>query len=70
MTLKILLKEKKDSKLRRGGKPASEDEIKQVVRGYTNGENVSKLAEGMYRSPAFCKNIITRLGIPEKCQKL
>ena len=63
------LERKERFKAEKRGKPASEDEIKQVVRGYTNGENVSKLAEGMYRSPAFVKNIITRLGIPEKMPK-
>ena len=63
------LERKERFKSEKRGKPASEDEIKQVVRGYTNGENISQLAEGMYRSPAFVKNIITRLGVPEKMPK-
>ena len=63
------LERKERFKAEKRGKPASEDEIKQVVRGYTNGENISQLAEGMYRSPAFVKNIITRLGVPEKMPK-
>ena len=48
------------------GTPASEDEIKWVIRGYLGGENVSEIASRMYRSPAFVKAIIEKIGVPMK----
>ena len=55
---------KMKAKLR--GKPATEDDIKWVVSGYLSGENVSDIAQRMYRSPAFVKSIIERIGVPMK----
>ena len=51
------------------GKPATDDDIRFVIQRYLTGENVSSSASSMYRSPAFVKNIITRLGVPEKMPK-
>ena len=48
------------------GKGATEMEIKQVVNFYLDGSNVSDIAKSLYRSPAFIKAIIDRLGIPQK----
>lgn len=48
------------------GKAATPDEIKAVVRSYIDGANVSEIAGDLYRSPAFVKAIIERLGIPQK----
>lgn len=48
------------------GKPASRDEIKTVAQMYVEGYNVSTIATSIYRSPAFVKNIIERIGIPMK----
>lgn len=48
------------------GKAATESEIQEVVRSYVDGDNISSIAERMYRSPAFVKNIINRLGVPQK----
>ena len=48
------------------GKPASRDEIKTVAQMYVEGYNVSSIAASIYRSPAFVKNIIERIGIPMK----
>ena len=48
------------------GKGATEMEIKQVVNFYLEGSNVSDIAKSLYRSPAFIKAIIQRLGIPQK----
>ena len=60
----LAFKTKRKDQLR--GKPASEDEIKSVVQSYIEGENISTIATDMYRSPAFVKNIINRLGVPQK----
>jgi hypothetical protein len=48
------------------GKSASSQEIKMVVQRYIDGDNVSTIAQGLYRSPAFVKGIIERLGVPQK----
>jgi len=48
------------------GRGATEMEIKQVVNFYLDGANVSDIAKGLYRSPAFIKAIIDRVGIPQK----
>ena len=48
------------------GKAASRDEIKSVVQSYLDGYNISQIAESIYRSPSFVKNIVERLGIPQK----
>jgi len=48
------------------GKGATEVEIKQVVNFYLEGFNVSDIAKALYRSPAFIKGIVERLGIPQK----
>tara|TARA_Y100000361_G_C11145208_1_gene337587 strand:- start:422 stop:1135 length:714 start_codon:yes stop_codon:yes gene_type:complete len=48
------------------GKAASRDEIRSVVQYYLDGENISAIANSIYRSPAFVKGIIERLGVPQK----
>ena len=52
------------SKLR--GKPAQEHEIQSIVQGYLEGDNVSGIATRIYRSPAFVKSVIERIGVPMK----
>lgn len=53
-------------KAEKRGKAASEAEIKTVVQSYLEGANVSDIAKSMYRSTSFVKNIIQRLGVPQK----
>lgn len=48
------------------GKGADPVEIKQTVQMYLDGFNVSDIAKSLYRSPAFIKGIIERLGVPQK----
>jgi hypothetical protein len=48
------------------GKGASQQEIRDTVRYYIDGDNVTTIAAALYRSPAFIKAIIERLGIPQK----
>jgi len=48
------------------GKGATEAEIREVVNLYLDGLNVSDIAKGLYRSPAFIKSIVERVGIPQK----
>ncbi len=51
------------------GKRASKDEIKSVVQSYLEGDNISEIAASNYRSNAFVKGIIQRVGVPEKLSK-
>lgn len=53
-------------KAEKKGKPATKDEIKAAVQSYISGETISDIASGMYRSPAFVKAIIERVGVPMK----
>ncbi len=48
------------------GKMATEDEIRGVVKMYLDGFNISEIANSLYRSPAFVKNIVEKTGIPQK----
>ncbi len=60
-------KEKRKNQNR--GKGATRDEIKTVIEYYLDGENISEIATRTYRSNAFVKAIIGRVGIPEKLSK-
>ena len=48
------------------GKGVTEAEKKSIVKYYLDGDNVSDIAKQLYRSPAFIKSVIERLGIPQK----
>lgn len=48
------------------GKAASRDEIKTVVQNYLEGYNISEIAKTIYRSPSFVKNVVERVGVPQK----
>ena len=48
------------------GKAATPAEIQDTVKAYLDGDNVSEIAKSLYRSPAFVKAIIDRIGVPQK----
>lgn len=48
------------------GKAATPSEIQDTVKMYLDGDNVSDIAKALYRSPAFVKAIIDRIGVPQK----
>ena len=51
------------------GKGATRSEIKEVIEQYLGGDNISSIARRLYRSNAFVKGIIERVGIPQKLPK-
>ena len=53
-------------KAEKRGKPASDSEISNVVESYLEGDNISNIAKRLFRSSIFVKNIIQRVGVPEK----
>lgn len=48
------------------GKPASKDEIGEIVAGYLRGEPIADISKATYRSAAFVKNVIDTVGVPER----
>ena len=53
-------------KAEKRGKPASDSEISNVVESYLEGDSISNKAKRLFRSSIFVKNIIQRVGVPEK----
>ena len=48
------------------GKGVTEAEKISIVKYYLDGANVSDIAKALYRSPAFIKAVIERMGVPQK----
>jgi hypothetical protein len=48
------------------GKPSTNQEIGEAVAGYLRGEPINEIASGLYRSPAFIKTLLERVGVPER----
>ena len=48
------------------GKPASNYEITMCIEGYLDGKPISEISDRLFRSPGFVKEIIDRIGVPEK----
>ena len=51
------------------GRAARPDEIQDIIKEYLSGENVSNIAKGLYRSPAFVKSILEKIGVPQRPTK-
>lgn len=48
------------------GKAAEPHEIQSCIEGYLDGDAVAEIAKRLYRSPAFVKEIIDRVGVPQR----
>ena len=53
-------------KAEKRGKRASDSEISNVIESYLEGDSISNIAKRLFRSSIFVKNIIQRVGVPEK----
>lgn len=53
-------------KQERRGKPAQPEEIRSIAESLLSGDTIAEIARRIYRSPTFVKNVISRIGIPEK----
>lgn len=53
-------------KAEKRGKPATNAEISNTVESYLEGDSIANIAKRLYRSSLFVKNIIQRVGVPEK----
>lgn len=63
-------KSKKDNERKqrdkKKGKPASKEEIAEIVKMYLGGENVTEIAGRLFRSASFVKGVLDRIGVPQK----
>jgi len=57
---------KKEQRAKRRGKAPTDDEVSTIITGYLEGDPIYKLADRVYRSPFFVKNILHNYGIPLK----
>ena len=48
------------------GKRATTADLKEMIMGYLTGSPISNIAKRMYRSPAFVKGNLDRIGVPTK----
>lgn len=48
------------------GKPAEDYEIKEILTQYLSGVPVTNIANSQYRSAAFIKNLVEKIGVPER----
>lgn len=52
------------------GRPASQAEIQDAVLSYLQGDNISDISKSMYRSALFIKNLLERIGVPQRPSSL
>lgn len=50
------------------GKPASNQEIQDVIESYLEGESYQDIAKRLYRTTGFVKNIVDSVGVPQRKQ--
>lgn len=48
------------------GKPASQFEIQAIIEGHLDGESYSEISKRIYRTPAFVKEVVEKVGVPQK----
>ena len=60
------LEHRRERMARNRGKPPSDYELQEMVERYLAGVPVVKIARNLYRSPAFVKSHIDRIGVPRK----
>ena len=51
------------------GKRATDLEKRDAIERYLDGQTVSEIAKGMYRSSTFVRNLIDNIGVPQKLPK-
>lgn len=51
------------------GRPASKQEIAEAATSYLEGDSISEIASALFRSASFIKNLIDRVGVPQRGQE-
>ena len=57
---------KKERQNKNRGKPVTQDDLKEIITKYLTGTPISHIATQLYRSPAFVKGHIDRIGVPTR----
>ena len=57
---------KKSRRNKNRGKPATQDEIREIITKYLIATPISHIAKQLYRSSAFVKGYIDRIGVPTR----
>lgn len=48
------------------GKPATNSEIAEAASSYLGGSNITSISKSLFRSPAFVRSLLDRVGVPER----
>lgn len=48
------------------GKPAQKHEVSAAIIGYLDGRSLKDIADDLYRPQSFVKNIVERVGVPQR----
>jgi len=48
------------------GRPASQAEIAEACESYLQGGTVSEISKSLFRSPSFVRNLLDRVGVPQR----
>lgn len=56
----------KKLKARKRGRPADKEEIRTMVESFLEGSSFSEISKMTYRSVAFVKSVIEKVGVPER----
>jgi len=48
------------------GLPASQAEIAEAVESYLSGGTISEISKSLFRSPAFVRSLLERVGVPQR----
>jgi len=48
------------------GRPASQAEIAEAVESYLSGGTISEISKSLFRSPAFVRSLLERVGVPQR----
>ena len=66
---KDILEYRATRKAQNRGKKATDLEKRDAIERYLDGQTVSEIAKGMFRSTTFVRNLIDNIGVPQKLPK-
>ncbi len=66
---KDILEYRATRKAQNRGKKATDLEKRDAIERYLDGQTVSEIAKGMFRSTTFVRNLVDNIGVPQKLPK-
>ena len=67
---KDILEYRATRKAQNRGKKATDLEKRDAIERYLDGQTVSEIAKGMFRSTTFVRNLVDNIGVPQKTAKI